>query len=65
MKFFLILIIIFLSFLLGTRYLLNKLKRIFTPFEIPVQKQEENKYKDVLYQKDEIIVLKGDAKDKK
>ncbi|MDC1068798.1 hypothetical protein OAQ99_06545 [Candidatus Kapabacteria bacterium] len=73
LKLFIILISIFLLVVFGLNFLKNRIKKImFGNFEkqssnfsnFNAQSQRQKQDKEVLYQKDDTVILKGEAKSK-
>jgi len=66
-KLLLILLVLTGIILLFFSLIIKAIRRIFQPFSYSSHKDEdfiENKEKKIIYNKDNVIVLKGDAKDK-
>jgi hypothetical protein len=61
-KFFLFLALIFGFFVIGTGYVLRKVKNLFIPIGSVDRNTPQKQDADVLYSKDDVVVLKGDAK---
>ncbi len=69
LKFLLVILIIFILFLVGSSMILRWARKIVNSFGTGRQTNSkmgnEKKDKDVLYNKDDIVVMKGDAGKKK
>jgi uncharacterized membrane protein len=67
-KFLLLLLIIVVLAIIGVSVIFKSIKRIFTPFipqdQINKDQTRKKKYDNVIYDKDDVVVLKGEAKDK-
>lgn len=63
MKFFLFIIFLFVIFIAFTGFVIRRFKKLFSPIEQFKQAARQKEYRNVIYDKDDVIVLKGDAKD--
>ena len=66
-RFLLILIIVLVGIVVLSSFVSRTLRRIFSPFNASSNSKKadnKNKGQNVLYQKDDVIVLKGEAKDR-
>jgi len=67
-KFLIILLVIIVLVIIGVSYVFKSVRKIFTAF-IPNEQfnkasSQKKKYDNVIYDKDDVVVLKGEAKDK-
>ena len=63
-KFFLFILLIVIGSIIGITYIFRKIQKFFKPFQDPssVNKSKKaNSKEQVVYQKDDVVVLKGEA----
>jgi hypothetical protein len=66
-RFLIILILVVVGIVVLSSFVTRTLRRIFSPFNVSSDTKKtdkKNKVQNVVYQKDDVIVLKGEAKDR-
>lgn len=66
-RFLVIIIIVVVGIVVLSSFVTRTLRRIFSPLDItsdPKKADKKNEVQNVLYQKDDVVVLKGEAKDR-
>ncbi|MFA6572365.1 MAG: hypothetical protein WCT77_14150 [Bacteroidota bacterium] len=66
-RFLVILILIVVGIVVLSSLVTRTLRRIFSPLDVSSNTKKtdkKNKVQDVVYQKDDVVVLKGEAKDR-